>query len=278
TDLVELSGLDTDNKIVGDLSFYVANSSNAISMPLPITAVRSGHADLVGARRYCVNNARQVCELASARSSVAYVVTGAICKQILLRQGISTSSIVKSVGGVSGDAIKDKIIEVMAQGDSVGGIVTIKGRGVRMSLLGGDFQNYSQRLDARIASAMLGIPSVKGIEFGIGGKYSTCLGSECADLLTLDCNGDIIYATNNCGGIVAGLSTGQDIEFDLTVKPVPTIKKQIDTLDLITKQNTLSHYERADVCVVESVGVIAENILATTILNEIIERNVLIEG
>ena len=119
---------------------------------------------------------------------------------------------------------------------------------------------------------MTGIPSVKGVEFGLGERFAELTGKQAADQLCVDTDGNIAYQTNNCGGIVGGISNGKDIVCCLTVKPVPTVKG-VQTVDSVTHSAVEQHYERADTCVVPQVGVIAENILAYVILDVMCEQD-----
>lgn len=292
-DAVKFAG-ETDGfvTICGDVRFTVANAS--VEKRPDITALRSGHVDLVGQARFPEKTARELNEIASARNSVCYVVLGAICKQILLERNIFTYHYVERIGGISSrnryrfgvsehdehfailhcpcryatKLIMEKIDKAREQGDSLGGIVAVGATGVPMGV--GEILPYSKRLDAQISANLAGIPSVKGISFGLGDKYASVLGSEVCDTLKAE-NGKILYATNNCGGIVSGISTGQDILCRLTVKPVPTVKN-VKTVDSVTLKQVEQHYERADTCVVPQVGVIAENILAYVILNQMLKQ------
>lgn len=257
-DVVKFEGFTDVVTVSGDLRFFVPNA-NTENRP-DITAIRSGHVDLVGQARYPDKSARELNELYSARSSVCYVVLGAICKQYLEKLGIRTchSATLNNV----------RIDEARAKGGSLGGNVTVTAQGVPMGI--GDCLPYTSRLDAVIAANMMGIPSVKGVSFGLGNAYADMTGVECNDKLIVK-DGKIEYATNNCGGIVAGITTGRDIVCNLAVKPVPTVKG-VKTIDAVTLAEVDAHYERADTCVVSNVGVIAENILAFVILNQLIKQ------
>lgn len=293
-DVVTFSGfLHADTVTVGDgcLEFSVAN--RVVENRPEITALRSGHIDLVGQARYNAG-ARELNEIASARSSVCYVVLGAICKQILAERNVYTYHYTERIGGVTSrnryrfgvsekeehfaavhcpcryatKLILEKIEQARASGDSLGGTAVVGATGVPMGV--GEVLPYTDRLDAVISANLMGVPSVKGIAFGLGDKYATLTGKECADKLAVE-NDKIVYATNNCGGIVAGITTGQDVLCRLTVKPVPTVKG-IETVDSVTRQPVLQHCERADTCVVPNVGVIAENILAYVLLNQLLKQ------
>lgn len=276
----------------GNLEFFIPNAKQ--EKRADITALRSGHIDLVGQARYPDKTVRQLNELYSARNSACYVVLGAICKQYLETLGIRTYHYTHQLGGITSrnryrmgiseneehfglfhcpckyatNLMRERVDEARAVGDSLGGIVVVGATGVPMGL--GQALPYPERLDGIISAYLVGIPSVKGISFGMGEKYAAATGVECCDKL-IKHGGRIAYATNNCGGIVAGITTGQDIVCRLTVKPVPTVKG-VKTIDSATLAETEAHYERADVCVVPNVGVIADNILAYILLNQLIKQ------
>lgn len=296
-DIVEFDGA-VDGKVTtsGELRFFVPNNVANIEQRQEITAVRGGHVDVVGQARYKGMSVREINEIASARNSVCYVVLGAVCKQILDTYGIFTYSYVKQIGNVTCEKpfvygvsehnkdfdqlncvdpettqkMKSAVDIARAEGNSLGGVVTVGATGVPMGL--GDVFPYNKRLDAVIAASLVGIPSVKGITFGLGEKFACADGVSCADKLSVD-NGKIVYATNNCGGIVGGITTGQDIVCNLVVKPVPTVKG-VQTVDSITLQPTEQHYERADTCVVPQVGVIAQNILAYVLADTLLQSKI----
>lgn len=275
----------------GTIEFFVPNK--CVEQREDITAVRSGHADLVGACRYNVS-ARQVAETSSARNSICYVVLGAICKQWIAKYGISTYSYVTQIGNVVSYArythgvtnnkqhfgvlhcpsvsatnkMTALIDSYRSNFNSLGGKVVVCASGVPMGV--GEIFPYADKLDAILAGNLMAIPSVKAVEFGLGTSYASTDGVSCADSLIVS-DGAIKYATNNCGGIVAGVTTGEPITCTLTVKPVPTVKNVL-TVDTATHNVVPQHYERADTCVVPNVGVIAENIMAYVIANQLIKQ------
>lgn len=292
-DTVTFEGYDSDTVTVnGPLKFFVANKAKTRG---DITALRSGHSDVVGRARFPDMTVRQIAELSSARSSVCYVVLGAICQQFLAAKGIFTYHYVEKIGGIAsrnrfrfGTSQREEHFAVLhcpcryatklmceaidaarKSGNSLGGLVAVGATGVPMGL--GEIAPYNERLDAVIASYLVGIPSVKGISFGIGEKYAALDGVAAHDDLTVK-DGKIVYASNKCGGIVAGLTTGEDILCHLTVKPVPTVKG-VSTIDSATLKPAEQHFERADVCVVPNVGVTGENILAFILTNQLIKRD-----
>jgi chorismate synthase len=288
-DSVEFSGL-VEGKIAGALSFFVKNA--AAEKRTNFSAVRPNHVDLVGSVKHDTTDLRSLNEMASARNSLCYVVLGAICRQILsAKYGIQTYSYTREIGGVKTNKLfifgkSDRVEgfntlhchDILASEhmcrridecrdicDSVGGVTVVGATGVKMGQIG-DFFPYSRRLNGIIAGHMLALPSVKGLEFGLGGEITHLTGFQAADKLIVE-DGGIAYATNNAGGIVAGITTGADIVFSLTVKPVPTVEG-VQSVDLVTKTPTTAHTERADTCVVPNVGTIAENVLAYVLLEE----------
>ncbi len=288
-DTVTLTGLDNGITTGSTVCFEVANTKHAKRDN--ITALRSGHIDVVVANAYGIDTVREHNEQASARSSVGYVVVGSIVRQCLAQYGITLYSHTLSIGGVVADIANNTIssdscpllcsdsiaVEKMTKaidnarelGNSLGGIVRIVAHGVPMGL--GFHTPYSRRLDGIIAGALMSIPSVKGVSFGMGCEYANSTGVACVDKLALDNNNNIVYSTNNCGGIVGGMTTGGDIVAELVVKPVPTVRGA-DTIDSVTHEVVPAHFERADTCVVPNVGVIARNMLAICLLDSITNK------
>lgn len=282
-----------DGKVtIGDeVRFWVGNHADNAKPRQEITALRAGHSDLVGQARHPSLSARQIAEMASARNSVGYVVLGAICKQIVVKLGIVTYSFVKQIGNVKSDvpfvlgqtdkqpffeilrATSQQTTEEMQRavdcarqiGDSLGGVAVVCASGVPMGI--GEILPYQMRLDAQIAGALVGIPSVKGVTFGQWNEDNCSSGVAVADTLVVK-DGAICYDSNYCGGIVGGVTTGQDVVVSLAIKPVPTVVG-VQTVDSVSLQNVEAHYERADTCVVPNVGIIGENILAYVLTEQL---------
>ncbi len=275
-----------------DLQFFVANS--CVETRPNITAVRSGHADLVGTIRHPNCSARDIAEIASARNSLCYVVLGCICEQILKDWNVRTTYVVEQIGNVKAPVNADcwtgdvhqfdtdlfhcanaDVAQRMAtqidiakqKGDSLGGVVCIMAQAPAGI---GEIFPYSKKLDAQLSAQLVGIPSVKGISFGMGCDFASATGTSCHDQLQTD-GKTICYKTNNCGGIVGGVTTGQPIVMRLIVKPVPTVKG-VTTIDTQTLQTVPQHYERADTCVVPNVGFIAKHIVNYVLANQILTQ------
>ena len=289
TDKVVFVGHEGKHEFVTDgneLSFTIANS--CVEARPNITAVRTGHADLVGTIRHPNMTARDIAEIASARSSVCYVVLGCICQQIVAEWGVESLYFVKQIGNVvansndydnlddeffpcQDNATAKQMIEQIdlakQSGNSLGGVVTV----VAKAPAGiGEIFPYHKRLDAQLCANLGGIPSVKGVSFGIGNHYAHLTGTTSHDELQVD-NGQISYKTNLCGGIVGGVTTGNDIVVNLVVKPVPTVKG-VTTIDTTTLQPVPQQYERADTCVVPNVGFIAKHIVNYVLANQILAQ------
>lgn len=297
SDKVVFDGFADKVTVCGDVHFCVANDSANKQPRQEITALRSGHTDIVGQARFSNMSARQISEISSARNSVCYVVLGAICKQLLQQKSILTYSFTQQIGAnvcktafvpnvtdtkdffaelrcpsrAVTKSIKKDIELCRQKGDSLGGVAVVVATGVPMGV--GEILPYDRRLDAQISANLVGIPAVKGIEFGLGHAYAKLNGTQVVDKTELK-DSQIVYSTNNCGGIVGGISTGGDIVCKLIVKPVPTVLGAI-AIDSVSGQLVAQHYERADTCVVPNVGIIAENILAYVIANQMIEQDLL---
>ncbi len=296
TDNVLFEGHENEHEFRSDgsdIKFFIPNA--CVESRPNITAIRTGHADLVGQKRYPNLNARDVAEIASARSSVCYVVLGSICKEILADWGIYTGYFVEQIGSVVArhkrpmwnilngfpsrgafpcydeDAREQMLLEIAQakeNGNSLGGVVSI----VATTPMGiGEVFPYHQRLDAQIAGHLMGIPSVKGVSFGIGQDYASLDGVQSHDEVCVGVHNQVAYRTNKCGGIVGGITTGKDLWVNLVVKPVPTVKG-VQTVDTQTLQIVPQHYERADTCVVPTVGLVAEHILCYVLANQVLKQ------
>ena len=287
-DKVIFVGHESDVQFVtdgNDLTFTIANK--CVETRPNITAVRTGHADLVGTIRHPELTARDIAEIASARSSVCYVVLGCICAQILADWNITTNYHVKQIGSVVAHDCKDNhatepfpcldkqalaqmLVEIdsaKSRCDSLGGVVCVTAQ-VPAGI--GEIFPYHKRLDAQLSLHLIGIPSVKGISFGVGADYASMTGATSHDQLTAK-NGHVSYKTNLCGGIVGGVTTGQDVVINLVVKPVPTVKG-VDTIDTQTLKKVPQQYERADTCVVPNVGFIAKHIVNYVLANQVLTQ------
>lgn len=266
---VEFTAGIINNTFIGSpVSFIVYNQDSWLGeIDKPITALRSGHADAAGINYLGSTDARLVCERLSARSTLPLVVIGNICSQILSKLNINVKYNVLNIGGGT-DNFNEVIVKAKNNGDSLGGQVSVTISGLKGGL--GSINQADKRLDSIISARLMAIPSVKAVEIGLGTQFANLRGSEAQDTLTV-IDKKIKYQTNNIGGIAGGLTTGSDIIVSLTVKPVPTFKTPTQTVDAVTLNNVTTHYERADTCVVENVGLIASQIVCIDILQLVID-------
>ena len=258
------------------------------------TIPRPGHADLAGAYKYGTDDLRLVWERASARETAARVACGAVCLRLLGELGITVDSFTIAVGEVVFDppgdlappfempgdgarcpdpAVDRKMRQVIDQanagGDSLGGRCRAVAHGMPPGV--GSFAQWDERLDARIAAAMMSIPSVKGVQIGKAELGARVAGSAFHDPIEMVA-GRPAPASNRSGGIEGGLTTGRPVEIDLLVKPVPTLGNPLPSVDLATGKSAEAPKLRSDICVVPAVGVIAEAMLALELSRALLEQ------
>lgn len=231
-----------------------------------VTAVRPGHADLVGVIKYDRNDARDILERSSARETTMRVAIGGICKEFLRACNIEISSRVENY-----EKLKKKIDEAKSKGDTVGGIFEVTIKGVPIGL--GSHIQWDQKLDAKIAMAMMSIQAIKGVEIGAGFKCADLFGSQVHDEIFYNDSTKKIYRkTNRAGGIEGGMSNGEDIIVRAVMKPIPTLMTPLKTIDLATKQQVSASKERSDTCAVEAAAVVGEAMMAFVIAQAMINK------
>ena len=234
-----------------------------------LTAVRPGHADLAGCIKYNQSDARNILERASARSTATSVAIGAICSQYLECLGITIKAEVLSIGGqVDESKIKKAIDKAKQDGDTLGGEVKLVVSGMPVGI--GSHIASDARLEFNLMAHLGAINSVKSVSVGNASDYKTKTGLQVHDQMYVDTSGKIIRKTNNAGGIEGGISNGEDIVITLIAKPIPTVMCGLDTVDIATKKPTKSATERSDVCAVEAVAIVAKNVLAYALAEQVI--------
>lgn len=262
----------------------------------PVLIPRPGHSDLSGYLKYGLEDLRDVIERASARETACRVSAGALAKLLLKEFNIEIFSFTISIGKTiakfeedwesikeraeasplrcpDSDAekkMKGEIDEAKEEGDSLGGIFQVVALGVPPGL--GSYAHWDRRLDARLAYAIMSIPSVKGVEIGEGFASTSLPGSRVHDEIVYDKREGYFRLTNRAGGIEGGVSNGEAIIIKGAVKPIPTLGKPLHSVDLKTKQAVPAHKERADICVVPSAGVIAEAMTAWVLAEAFLEK------
>lgn len=219
----------------------------------PVTLPRPGHADLAGALKYGHDDVRNTLERASARQTASHVAAGAVAKALLAEIGMFVQSRVLEVGGESGDeAIRAATDSAREDRDTLGGVVEVVATGVPPGL--GSYAEKRDRLDARLAAALMGIQAVKGVEIGDGFALARRRGSEAHD----EIEPDRLRASNRAGGMEGGVSNGEPVVVRAAMKPLPTLMRPLRSVDLETGAPGQALVERSDVQAVEALAVVAE--------------------
>jgi chorismate synthase len=218
-----------------------------------VTLPRPGHADLAGTLKYGLADVRDALERASARHTAVIVAAGGVAKALLGEIEIAVE------GRVLGDDLEQRIDKARAERDTVGGLVEVRARGVPPGL--GSYATRDERLDARLAAALMGTQAVKGVEIGEGFALAGLRGSEAHDEILRDERG-YYRETNRAGGIEAGVSNGEEIVVRAAMKPLPTLMRPLGSADLDTGEPAEALVERSDVAAVEALAVVAEACVA----------------
>jgi chorismate synthase len=216
-----------------------------------VTLPRPGHADLPGILKYGYDDVRNSLERASARHTAVHVAAGAVAKALLAQIGIEVAG-----AAVDEEALQKSIDAARKDRDTVGGLIEVRARNVPPGL--GTYATKEDRLDARLAAAVMGIQAVKGVEIGEGFALAAKRGSEAHDEIRTDRRRD----TNHAGGIEAGISNGEEIVVRAAMKPLPTLMKPLQSVDLETGEPAQALVERSDVAAVEALAVVAEAAVA----------------
>jgi chorismate synthase len=265
--------------------------------PTPVTRLRPGHADLAGALKYGHTDIRNVLERSSARETATRVAAGGVARKLLGRFGVEILSFTQSIGtvdigyeGCDPDAVQvedieaspvrcpdpdasmrmvAEIDEVAEMGDTLGGTFRVIARGVPPGL--GSYVHWDRKLDGKLAQAVLSINAIKAVEFGAGFQGAARRGSDFHDQIDYE-GGRFRHLTNRAGGLTGGVTNGEPIDLRVAIKPISTMKKPMQSIDLKTKEKTEAHYERSDVCVVPAAGVIGEAVVALTLADAFLEK------
>lgn len=223
----------------------------------PVTLPRPGHADLAGSLKYGHDDVRNALERASARHTAVLVAAGAVAKALLRELRIEVAGHVLEVGGERGDEAQRTATDAAkADRDTLGGIVEVRALGVFPGL--GSYASREDRLDGRLAAALMSIQAVKGVEIGDGFALAGLRGSSAHD----EIEPGLRRRSNHAGGIEAGISNGEEIVVRAAMKPLPTLMKPLDSVDLATGEAAQALVERSDVHAVEALAVVAESAVA----------------
>lgn len=263
----------------------------------PLTRPRPGHADFTGMQKYGFLDSRPVLERASARETAARVALGAVASSFLNELGISLVTHTVAIGSVS-SALDSKlptrkdleklnedpvrcfdaqtsermiaeIDECHKEGDTLGGVTETLVYGTPPGL--GSFVHWDRRLDSQLAGALMGIQAIKGVEFGDGFETAKRRGSAAHDEIVRE-DGVARRLTDRAGGIEGGMSTGGVIRVRIAMKPISTVPKALQTIDISTGEATKAQHQRSDVCAVPAAGVVAEAMVALVVANSVLEK------
>jgi len=259
-----------------------------------IDCPRPGHSDMVGGIKYGHSDMRNVLERSSARSTAALTLAGTVARALLDRLGVTVRGAVTSIGGV---AIEDplseeewtraetsdlgcprevdekvlisRISKAKEEGDSLGGTFLVSLRGMPVGV--GSYVEWDRRLDGRLAGAVMSIPAIKGVEIGGGFNLAALPGSLVHDEIAVE-DGEIVRLSNRAGGLEGGMTNGQDVLVRAAMKPIPTMRKPLRSVDLARGENTMAHFERSDSCAVPAACVVGEAMVAWVAASALTER------
>lgn len=266
-----LSGVKNGISLGSPIGLYVKNNDYRIDDLIPLTHPRPGHADLIGCLKYGHQDIRNVLERASARETVSRVAVGSVCKLFLKEFDIAvTSDVVMIAGETNKEKMKKKIDLAKKNLDTVGGTFAVAATGVPPGL--GSYVAADRRLNARLAGALASIPAIKAVEFGLGSGYACEFGSRVHDAIYYSKEKGFYRKTNNAGGIEGGMSNGEPILMRCTMKPIATVGKPLESVDIISKKPGKAAVERYDTCAVEAAAVVAESVVAFELSNAFVEK------
>ncbi len=265
----------------------------------PLTRPRPGHADLAGVMKYNLRDARYILERASARETAARVAAGALAKTFLGQFGLQILSHVMAVESVrlarlaaweeiaalsqktevalscvdpeTESRMKEAVDAAARAGDTVGGVFEVVAQGVPPGL--GSHIAWDTRLDGQLAQAVMSIQAVKGVEIGQAEEAAAALGSQVQDTIGYDREqARFTRGSNRAGGLEGGITNGQNVVIRGFVKPISTLRKPLESVDLLTREPAQAAYERSDVCVVPAAGVVGEAMVALVLARALVEK------
>lgn len=299
-----LSGVWEGRTTGAPVALYIANRD--VRKPSPLVVPRPGHADYAGAIKYGFADARPVAERASARETAARVAAGALAKLLLLELGIAVGSYVVQIGPVVAqlpdlpeeerwalaetDPVRcpDPVASVrmraaidaaQEEGDTLGGIFVVSATGLPVGL--GSHVHWDRRLDAQLAAAIMSIPAIKGVEIGTAFANAALPGSKVHDEFAWPedslASGRSQFSaparySNRAGGLEGGITNGQPLLLRAAMKPIPTTKKPLRSLELASGRPAFSRYERSDICAVPAAAVVGEAMVAWVLAQALLER------
>ncbi len=292
-----LTGVRKGHALGSPVTLQILNRVQNAEDLNPITRPRPGHADLAGAMKFGTQDARDVAERSSARETAARVAAGAFANAFLGHFGIRALGYVVEIGGISSekrlddpdelarvrdasifytldppldDRIRARVDEVKAAGDTLGGLFEVRVFGAPPGL--GSHAGWESKLDGALARALMSVQTVKAVEVGLGFEASRRQGSQMHDEIVRAGDGKIARSRNNAGGIEGGMTNGQAVVVRAACKPISTLRKPMQTVDLASKEEAQALYERSDVCVVPAASVIGQAVVAFEIARTFLEK------
>lgn len=268
--------------------------------PAEVRLPRPGHADLAGMAKFGHRDLRNVLERASARETAARVAVGAVCRGFLEELGIAVGGYVRSLGGVVGPEqpeaspavwaaaresdvacpdeetsllMREAIDQAQVAGDTLGGWLVVEARGVPPGL--GSCGDWTERLDGQLAQALMSIPAIKAVEIGLGSRVADLPGSRIHDPILpddADPHWPLSRPSNHAGGLEGGMSNGEPIVAAAAMKPIPTLRHPLPSVDLDTGEAATAHVERSDVCALPAALVVAEAMLCFVLARALREK------
>jgi chorismate synthase len=277
----------------------VEDTEGAEDKKKPVTRPRPGHADLAGAIKYNFPDARYILERASARETTARVAAGALAKAFLGEFGVRVLSHVVAIGDAKLErtASWEELVELSSRdevllgcvdagaeqrmkavvdqayrtGDTIGGVFEVVAHGVPTGL--GSHVTWDQRLDGKLAQAIVSMQAVKGVEVGFAAEGAASFGSKVQDTIHYQREERrFTRGANRAGGLEGGMTNGQDVVVRGMLKPISTLRRPLESVDLTTREPALAAYERSDVCVVPAAGVIGEAMVALVLAGAMLEK------
>jgi chorismate synthase len=303
TDRVDIkSGIWHGQTLGSPIALEVVNKDAKLERLDDLDRPRPGHGDLTGAIKY-LGSIRGVLERASARETAVRVAAGAVAKQLLREFGIIAFGYTAELGGVriepkagtlaeqrtlrdtselytlnpeQDDELKSLIDECGKDGDTLGGVLEVRVEGVPFGL--GTHAQWDRKLDGRLAQAVMAVQAIKGVEIGMGFQAARLRGSQVHDPIQYDQaernSPSLGYhrPTNNAGGLEAGMTNGQPLIIRAAKKPISTLRKPLESINLASKEVEVAAYERSDVCAVPAAGVILENVVAFEVAAALVDK------
>lgn len=299
-----LSGVRKGRTIGSPVAMQIPNRDSRLDAAPPVVRPRPGHADLAGSLKWLTTDCRETIERASARETAARVACGELAKELLIQFGIDVAGFVASIGAVRADVppdlsfaelrsrrdanevycpdaaaagpMVDAIRKAKQDGDTLGGVVETRVVGCPPGL--GSCARWQDKLDGRLMQAVGSVQAIKGVEIGLGFQAAGRPGSQMHDEIDFDATQrdtpslGFARRSNNAGGIEGGMTNGQPIVVRAAMKPISTLLKGLDSVNLLTLAAERSDYERSDVCAVPAASVVVENVVAFEVARVFLEK------